>query len=391
MNDLSVVVKQTTERLAEIVKKIPTRAVSISQTRSWMQCKRKWALQRTFPEDFSQEFFAVGKAVHKGLEDYYGKKPLAIALEEAKKELKISDTQDFTDQWELVEHMLTGYINFNERNPDYEIIATELEFELPLGYSLDELENMSEEEYKNISKAKGVIDFIAVTKRDVELPNGEIIPKGEVIVGEYKTASRAGNIDYDLDNQASLYLLVLSELLGMHIRYIVFNTLYKKMPKEPAILKSGDVSAQAIVTTQEIYGNTLIKVYGSIEDAPEKCQSLYYKLAGSDASFFGRQYVHRSQEELNSISDTLRTIIPQLNKDYDAISADFENTGKYNFGHCYPNPGRDCSTMCERRDQCIAMNRKEELPALNPFAVNLKISSQEIKDSSAKAVTEEVK
>lgn len=240
MNDLAVVIKNTAQRLEEISKKIPTRAVSISQTRSWMQCKRKWALQRTFPEEFSQEFFAVGKAVHKGLEDYYGKKPLAIALEEAKKELKISETQDFTNQWELVEHMITGYINFNERNHDYEIVATELEFELPLGYSLDELEKMSEEEYKNISKAKGVIDFIAVTTRDIVISDDVVIPKGEVIAGEYKTASRAGNIDYELDNQAALYLLVLSELLDMHVRYIVFNTLYKKMPKKPAILKNGE-------------------------------------------------------------------------------------------------------------------------------------------------------
>lgn len=380
MNDLAVVIKDSATRLAEISKKIPTRAVSISQTRSWMQCKRKWALQRIFPEDFSQEFFAVGKAVHKGLEDYYGGKPLAIALEEAKKELKISETQDFTNQWDLVKHMITGYINFNEKNHDYEIVATELEFELPLGYSLDELERMSDEEYKNVSKAKGVIDFIAVTTRDIVISEDVVIPKGEIIAGEYKTASRAGNIDYELDNQAALYLLVLSELLNMHVRYIVFNTLYKKMPKEPAILKSGDVSAQAIVTTQEIYGNTLINVYGSVEKAPEKCQALYHKLAGSDSSFFSRQYVYRSQEELNSISDTLLTIVPQLNKDYAEISADFDTTGKYNFGHCYPNPGRDCSTMCERRDQCIAMNKREELPAFNPFAVKLKIAEKESKE-----------
>ncbi|MGL5189488.1 MAG: hypothetical protein ACRC7S_07525, partial [Cetobacterium sp.] len=248
--------------------------------------------------------------------------------------------------------------------PDYTIIMNEIDFEIMLG---EDPANIPEDVKEAVIKAKGVIDFVAVTTRDIVTEYG-VIPKGEIIAGEYKTAKAAGNIDYDIDSQATLYLMALSKLFGFPVKYIVYNTLYKKLPKEPAVLKSGDISAQAISTTQQIYGDALIRTYGAIENAPEKCIALYNNLKAGLSGFFDRTYVYRNLDEIVEMEDRLIVMIPQLNEDYTRLNKD---SGNPDFSHCYPNPGRDCKAMCSMRDKCISLNKKQAIVESKPFTVRI--------------------
>lgn len=359
--------------MTEVVKNIPTRPVSISQLKSWLSCKRKWALQRTFPETDLKEFFVLGKAVHRALEVYHKSgKDAELSHLAMQRELVPDVEHSFLNLYPLTKSMFDGYIDFDKKFHSFDIIDTEIEFEIPLeDVSADALMSLSEEERKTIPKAKGVIDFVAVTTKEIYVSDTVVIPAGEIIAGEYKTAAKSGNIDYETDPQASLYLLALSKILGRPVNWIVYNTLYKKKPAKPEILKSGDVSARAITTTQKIYGDALIEVYGSVEAAPEKCQALYNNLVNSDTSFYDRTFVHRCSEELQEVQERLGRMIPMLNEDYESISNGFEETQQYDFSRCYPNPGRDCPTMCERREQCLSMNRNQPLLANKGFSVKI--------------------
>lgn len=345
------------------------RAVSVSQGKSFLGCQRKWALERTYGFTGTKVYFAVGKGVHKGLEVYSrSNKNLKLSLLTAKTQL-VADTENYLSEYPMIEAMLTGYIDFDAKLKDYEIIDTEIEFEV----LLNEGEVSETEGDITPAKAKGFIDFVAVTLRDLADTEGKVIPKGTIIAGEYKTAKSAGNIDYDTDPQATLYLFALSQLLGKPVNYIVYNTLYKKVPKEPKILKSGDVSTAAVVTTQEIYGSKLIAVYGSIEAAPEKCQSLYANLAASSSSFFDRQYIFRSDYEKEELAVRFAGLTNQINDAYKKLGNVKEQTDLH-FGHCIPNPTKDCKTMCSVKDMCLCLNRGQKL--LPPAGFTVKIVSK---------------
>lgn len=365
----TVAIYDSIKAYLDIMKSIPTRAVSVSQSRNWMSCKRKWALERAFADMTPKDFFALGKAVHVALEVYNKTEgSLQKALLAAKAELVPQLEYNFLNLFPLVSAMVSGYVDFDAANSDYHIIMNEIDFELLLGdVDLDFVPYMSDEEKRTLVKTKGVIDFVAITTRDI-MVDGVLIPTGEIIAGEYKTAKQSGNIDYETDAQASLYLMALSKLLGFPVRVIVYNTLYKKFPKEPAILKSGDVSAAAISTTQQMYGDALVRVYGSVQDAPEKCIALYNNLKAGLSGFFERTYILRTIDELVEMESRLLHIIPQINDDHANCT---DSAGNYTFDHCYPNPTKDCKTMCSARDKCIAINKKQPLIANQPFTVKL--------------------
>lgn len=367
----TTLVKDTDLRLrakSEVARLAPLnlRGVSVSQGKSFLGCQRRWALERCYGFTGTKVYFAVGKGVHKGLEVYSrSNKNLQLALLASKAQL-IADTENYLSEYPMIEAMLTGYIDFDEKHKDYEIIDTEIEFEV----LLNEQEVEDTEGDIKLAKAKGVIDFVAVTLKDLQDTSGQVIPKGSIIAGEYKTAKSAGNIDYDTDPQATLYLYALSKLLGKEVNYIVYNTLYKKIPNEPKILKSGDVSSAACVTTQEIYGNKLIEVYGSIDVAPEKCRSLHANLAASASKFFDRKYIFRSDYEKAELASRFSGLTNQINEAYKDLGNVKEQTD-LNFSHCIPNPTKDCKTMCSVKDMCLCLNRGQELIPPVGFKVNI--------------------
>lgn len=363
--------KMSVNKMNEKVAKIHTRPVSISQFRSYLSCQRKWAFSRLFPMDIVKPHFTVGRAVHSGLEilsESQGN--LEASLAEAKTILDSESNGMWAAEYPLVECMIKGYKAFDEKNKDYEIIANELEFEVLLNnMPLEELDAMTEEEIEalELSKGKGFIDFLAVTTRELVTSDGTSIPVGTMIAGEYKTAKAKGNIDYDLDNQCTLYLGALSKLLGTSINFMVYNTLYKKMPKQPTVLKDGGISAAACVTTYGIYKEALVKAYGSVEAAPDKCQTRLETLVHSDSTFFERTYTWRTDTEIATLEEEMANVIPRLNEDYKIAKTYMDVT------HLSCNPGRDCKNMCDHRELCIKANRGQKLELADAFKPTIKI------------------
>jgi hypothetical protein len=324
-----------------------------------------------FPIDIVKPHFTVGRAVHSGLEvlsESQGN--LEACLKEAKTILDSESNGMWAGEYPLVEGMLTGYKAYDAKYKDYEIIANELEFEVLLNnIPLEELETMSVEEMEalNLVKGKGFIDFLAITTRELVTSDGTGIPVGTMLAGEYKTAKAKGNIDYELDNQCTLYLGAISKLLGTPVNFMVYNTLYKKIPGEPKKLKDGGISAAACVTTYGIYEAALVKAYGSVEASPEKCQTRLGTFINSDHSFFERTYTWRTDTEIATLAEQMIATVPTLNENLRVAKAHKD------VKHLTCNPGRDCKTMCDHRELCIKANRGQELVLPNAFTPTIKI------------------
>lgn len=230
-----------------------------------------------------------GSAVHAALESYYNPNEMrnperAVAsfvsfLNEWYTGLRAPSVEDdelYDESMLLGTGMLEHYFMYQAPQDDFEVLAVELPFEVPIEGT----------DRMYAGKIDGVI-------RDKH---------GRVWVLEHKTADRIlDNTEYLLmDEQCGSYLWALRQLpefAGEHIEGVLYNILRKKIPTPMAELKNGGLSTDKRTDTTFQYASSQIRQYyeGTI---PNRYVAYLEMLQQKGNRFFYREPVRRNEREI---------------------------------------------------------------------------------------------
>jgi len=253
--------------------------------------------------------------------------------------------EEFMEHKALGVGMLTFYKEYAERKDDFEVVAVESTYSIPLGFeAIDRREDSPNYGQSIEVHARGKRDQIAwYPDRD------------KFGVMDYKTAARIDE-DYFLknekDEQFTNYLWATKEEAKTYdlpwyaheVDRIIVNAMKKNYPKPPTVLKSGflSVDRQNEGTTAELFMQS-IREHGLelwYED-DERAQSYYdYLVRQGDDLFVQRDVVFRNDAEIENAGNHIRMMAAEM------LDVDLK---------IYPNPtGAKSCLNCAFRVPCIA-------------------------------------
>lgn len=225
------------------------------------------------------------------------------------------EEDEFFTLRELGIQMMKYYKVYAEEHDDFEIVATESVYSVPLGFeSID-----TREESPNYGK---LVEVHARGKRDTIIYWPRLDQFG---VRDHKTASVV-NEDYfsklDSDPQINNYLWASREEARHYDRpwtkidACLYEALLKAYPKPPTVLKSGLPSLNRAdeSTTSKYFSDFIIE--NNLEvwyDNTEKAQAYYNWLVEyGDKRFIQRKTTYRSQKFMDNTGENLRAIAREM-------------------------------------------------------------------------------
>lgn len=255
------------------------------------------------------------------------------------------DESEFMKFRELGIGMMTYYRDYYApKYDDFQIIAAETKFSIPLGFeALD-----SREDSPNYNK---LLEVHARGQRDAIVQS---LVTNRYGIYDHKTAAKIDE-DYFLklekDPQLSNYCWASTKEAEMHdlpwknIDFAVCNALRKNYPKPPTMTTRGLPSLDRANegTTAELFVEFIrennLQVW---VDSNEKAQSYYnYLVSDADKLFVQRDVVYRNPYEVQSTHDQIVAIATEM------VSRP----------SIYPNPtGAKSCTKCQFRAPCIAVD-----------------------------------
>lgn len=310
---------------------------SYSQMAEFKSCRFAWHLkyQQGIQSKRKDVKLLLGEGIHHALENYYS--PHTPRTEEVliksftewadDKIMKINLQNDgnlFQEEIDELKEikkqgldMLKGYYVFAQKNDKFQIVSTEEMFSVPIL-------KPDGKPYKGryfIFK----LDGIAKDEND------------KYWILEHKTAAGIPSDDEFLllDEQISDYIWAAEKKFHIKIEGVVYNVLSKQTPQVPALLKNGTTSKAWIVSTYELFLQTLKER----NEDPENFKDILDRLKYQDERFFFRTKVYRNPEEVANIG-----------KDLFYIAYDMCNKP-----HIYRRTSRDCTYSCQYKSICMAM------------------------------------
>ena len=254
--------------------------------------------------------------------------------------------EEFMEHKELGIGMLTFYKDYAARKDDFEVVAVESTYSIPLGFEVIDRREESPNYGKKIPvHARGKRDKIAWYPE-----------RNKFAVMDHKTAARVDE-DYFLknekDEQFTNYLWA-TKYEALHydlpwynhqVDRIIVNALRKNYPKEPTILKSGfpSVSRTTEGTTAELFMacvNAEPERVMWFED-DERAQKYYdYLVSQGDDLFIQRDIVFRNDAEIENADKHIKMIAHEM------LREDI---------NVYPSPtGAKSCLYCAFRAPCIS-------------------------------------
>jgi|SRR5678815_149141 hypothetical protein len=237
---------------------------------------------------------------------------------------KIRGLQDILPQYDEEEYfgyrdlgtgMMNFYYDYARENDDFQVIARESVFSIPLGFeAIDTREDSPNYGKKSEVHARGKRDTI------IYWPHRDAFG-----VRDHKTAAKVDE-DYfsklDSDPQVSTYLWASREEAKIHdlpwknIDECLYEVLRKKFPTPPTMLKNGtpsisrtDEAATAKMFNDYIEEHNLRVWY----DANEKAQNYYnWLIDQGDRRFIERKTTFRSQNFMDNTGKHLREIAEEM-------------------------------------------------------------------------------
>lgn len=213
--------------------------------------------------------------------------------------------------------MLEGYYDFAQKNDNFKIVSTEEYFTVPII-------KPDGKPYKG--RYFGFkMDGIAYDEN------------GKYWILEHKTAAGIPSNDEFLllDEQCSNYIWAAEKKFNIQFEGVLYNVLSKQTPQVPALLKNGTTSKAWIVSTYDMFLNTLKER----NENPEDFKEILDKLKNQDERFFFRTKVYRNRDEIKNVGEDLFYIA------YDMC----------NTPHIYRHTKRECTNFCEYKAICMAM------------------------------------
>lgn len=263
------------------------------------------------PEDELEYTYDVNPSlVSKGTK----KNPAMYEIQGLRDLLPSPDEDEFMAFKDLGVGMMNFYKEYAAREDDFEVVAAESTFSIPLGFERLDIR----EESPNYGK---MLEVHARGKRDAIVYWPDRPTKRQYGIFDHKTASKVDE-DYfeslENDPQFSTYIWAsvteaeIHDLPWKHIEDVVCNALRKVYPKPPSITTRGfpslDRSKEG--TTAQMFSDT-VRDLGLIDwfhDDP-KAQGYYeYLLAEGDKVFIQRDFARRNVHEIKATGEELRMV-----------------------------------------------------------------------------------
>lgn len=304
---------------------------SASKVYRWRRCKHRVWYSDMLEIERKIESIAPSKGIliHNALATHYSGGDWTKPIKELKPDLENvfdEERQDWINLASDTYKILRGYFNaYRGIDKDIKTLATEVEFEIPIG------ENHT---------YSGYIDWIFEDSRGVW-------------VADHKTASTLPK-DLDLYNDLQTFMYYeavrtdekLKEIIkGKELQGIVFNHIKSSPPKEPKILKSGEVSRAKCNTDVATYFDVVKKQGLNPEDYKEMIDKL------KDNVFYRRTKVPISEITLSIIKDEIEATLDDVDR-YTAFYEKYGEQGKRKFTRTMMK--QRCNWDCQYRDLCYA-------------------------------------
>ena len=251
--------------------------------------------------------------------------------------------EEFAGYRELGFEMMKFYKGYAERNDDFEVVAAESSFSIPLGFEVIDIREQS----PNYGKK---LEVHARGKRDAIVFRPAVNRYGII---DHKTAAGIPD-DYfrklDKDPQLTTYLWASQKEAEIHgfpwvdVQDAVMQAINKTYPKPPTVLKNGwqpsisraEESTTATMFSDYIVENQLTKWF----EENEKAQSYYnWLVAEGDRVFIQREVTRRNKYEIAAQDKHIKMIAQEM--------LDAPNI--------YPNPTSNWLCLnCQFRPPCLA-------------------------------------
>lgn len=281
----------------------------------------------TFSTWFSMQweggFIPVGGDEHLQLEQSYDLQPLAMdngwQVQGLRDLLPSPDEDEFMGYRELGIGMMEFYKTYAEREDDFEVIAAESNFSIPLGFEAIDVR----EESENYGKS---VEVHLRGKRDAILyyPDRKD-PRTQYGIHDYKTAGKVDE-DYFLklenDPQCTTYIVASVKEAEIHdlpwktIQDVLYTALRKVYPKPPSFTTRGfpSLNRSEESTTAQMFSDS-VKESGLIDwfhnDA--KAQGYYeYLLEEGDRVFIQRDHAVRNPHQIKVAFEELIMVAKEM-------------------------------------------------------------------------------
>lgn len=263
------------------------------------------------------------------------------------------DHETFLALKELGTGMMTFYLDYAKRNDDFEVIAAETMFSVPLGFEVIDIREQS----PNYGKK---LEVHARGKRDIILYKPDLDTYG---IMDHKTAATVDERYFaklDMDAQCTMYIWAtqeeakINDLPYKEINWVLYQALRKVYPKPPTLTSRGfpSLDRQKESTTAEMF-EALIKsnpVLSKWFVDNEKAQGYYtWLLEMGDKNFIWREYARRNKYEIANFGMYLKEIAKEM----------LSNPA------IYPHPTGDWNCLrCQFRPACLAVNDGSDWQAI---------------------------
>lgn len=323
-----------------------TAVIRTSDRISFKNCRRRWGWSSHLRhnlgprEGISPLWFGTG--IHFALEDFHGYNRFGhprLAFEAYVKARHDHDSQrlpeDHKELLTLGQEMMDYYVIWMQQRKNT-LLKTYWHDGVPqveVNFRFDIPFDATKWGYDKVVYS-GTIDRVCIDE------NGWLWPL------DYKTAAAIATLHYSTDPQIGVYMWAMPHIYNKPVGGFYYQQHRKGTPKAGRILKNGGVSVdKEQATSRLLYRQTLIEVYGSVEQAPEANQQLLNVLSGQEDEwqdkFIRIDKVHRNERAAQSEGVK---IIMELE---DILNPDLP---------LYPNPTRDCAAFCPFHSPCVALD-----------------------------------
>lgn len=259
------------------------------------------------------------------------------------------DEEEFLAYRELGVGMMTFYKDYAQKNDDFEVVAAESQFSVPLGFTAMEVREESPNYGRKLDvHLRGKRDAIIFypDRKDKRLQYG---------IADHKTAQKVDD-DYFLklenDPQCSTYIVATvheareGDFPWTEVRDVLYNTIRKAYPKPPSVTSRGfpSLDRQKESTTPQMFVDS-VRNLGLVDWFHEdsKAQSYYeYLMAIGDANFVQRDHAIRNPHEIEVHFQELQSIAKEM-----------VNPKTVYYKHA---SGMSYCTHCAFRAPCLAMD-----------------------------------
>lgn len=314
---------------------------------AFRDCRRRWYLEnvkRLAPRSQVAYALEFGTIIHTGLEWYYRSgRDVTVMLEEFKAVWEQVDNrlardygglyqmgveEEWWNHYLLGEQMLRNYDSYDRRERWFdEVIEINLEER-----SYVPIRDQRGGDYPGHPLLSGRVDLV--------------VRKGnDFWIWDHKTAvSKPSFRALDIDDQGTGYCYITYRALGIIPRGFLYNVLLKRAPKDPRLLKSGELSRdKSLLMTYDHYLASIHRHGLDPKDYSDHLSELWNR---GYSDFFVRDTSFRNKEQLQEFERRLSYEY----RDMEMVLQDPD--------WAYPNPSQRLCSSCSVLPICHAMEER---------------------------------